>query len=96
MYVNEVETATQILGEVIKNTFQYLNKNGLLYGVTLNYNADEEAFELKILLNITDYDEALRLWDELVSEAFRNIPLEKVKHTPIYIVVDTVTVAEGG
>ena len=96
MYINEVETATQILGVVIKNTFQYLNKNGLLYGVTLNYNADEEAFELMILLNITDYDEALRLWDELVSEAFRNIPLEKVKHTPIYIVVDTVTVAEGG
>ena len=96
MYINEVETATQILGEVIKNTFQYLNKNRLLYGATLKYDPDEEAFELRVLLNITDYDKTLRLWDELVSEAFKDVPLEKVKHTPIYIVVDTVTSAEGG
>ena len=86
----------QIVDKVIENVSQYLNKNGLSYSKTLKYDPDEEAFELRVMLNITDYVKTLRLWDELVSEAFRNVPLEKVKHTPIYIVVDTVTSAEGG
>ena len=86
----------QIIDKVIENVSQYLNKNRLSYSKTLKYDPDEEAFELRILLNITDYDEALRLWDKLISEGFKNVPLEKIKHTPIYIVVDTATSTDGG